>query len=157
MKKKSLVFMVVAVAAAVHAGMLNTVYCPDCGNEVSTRAFMCPKCGCSREAIERHVRATDALSRLPPEERRKLIGDACFGHAMRVVWLQEERIIRNVMTNGAAAVATYDPARRKAALDAAAAIGRILDLGFTMDQVFLWRRDLVNAALGRPGCGMRKF
>ena len=30
----------------------NLVVCPDCGNNVSRRAVMCPKCGCAGDAIQ---------------------------------------------------------------------------------------------------------
>ena len=29
----------------------NLVVCPDCGNDVSRRAIMCPKCGCAGDVI----------------------------------------------------------------------------------------------------------
>ena len=37
-----------------YSGMVrggNLVVCPDCGNDVSRRALMCPKCGCAGDAI----------------------------------------------------------------------------------------------------------
>lgn len=68
--RKTLVLFVVSTIVAICCGMLNTINCPDCGTIVSVRAFMCPKCGCAREAIQQHVKAVDALSRLPPDQQK---------------------------------------------------------------------------------------
>ena len=152
MKVKLLcVCLVSAMAVSVFAGMLNTIGCPDCGNPVSTRAFMCPKCGCSREAIQQQAKAVEELSKLPESEQRKLSNDALFGQLGRVMWLKEERIVRNVMTNETVAIAKYTPQQKKAAQEASATIKRILEIGFTMDQIFIMRHDLISAALGKPG------
>ena len=139
------------ITMSVCAGMLNTISCPDCGANVSTRAFMCPKCGCSREAIQQHVKAVDALSRLPVAERAKVSNPVMFGQMGRMIWLQEERIVRNVMTNETEAIASYSPQQKNTARAAAQRIKQILELGFTMDQIFVMRHDLISDALGKSG------
>lgn len=151
MKRKLTTLIVAVIAASVYAGMLNTINCPDCNNNVSTRAFMCPKCGCSREAIQQQVKAVDALSKLSPAEQKRLSNNALFGQMGRVMWLRECRIVRNVMTNETVAIAKYTPQQKKAAQEAGATIKRILELGFTMDQIFIMRHDLISAVLGNSG------
>lgn len=140
----------VVMASTAVSGILNTIGCPDCGNVVSVRAFMCPKCGCCREAIVQQVKAIDALSKLTKIEQTELSGAGSFGQVGRMMWLQEERIVRNVMTNEAAAVSSYAPPQRQAAKEASAKIKRILDLGFTMDHIFTMRHDLISIVIGKP-------
>ena len=42
-------------------------------------------------------------------------------------------------------------AAEKAAQEASATIKRILELGFTMNQIFIMRHDLISAVLGNAG------
>lgn len=41
----------------LHLGVVggNLVACPDCGNDVSCRAMMCPKCGCAGDVIRKET------------------------------------------------------------------------------------------------------
>lgn len=149
--KKVLMLSMVSAVAIVCCGMLNTINCPDCGNTVSVRAFMCPKCGCAREAIQQHVQAVDALSRLPPNQQKKFSNDACFGQMGRLIWLKEERTVRNVLTNEVAALASYTPQQKKIAQEASATVKQILGMGFTMNQIFIMRHDLISAIIGQQG------
>lgn len=41
----------------VASAEVNLVTCPDCGNEVSRRAVMCPKCGCAGDVIRKESAA----------------------------------------------------------------------------------------------------
>lgn len=54
--------------AAVAGGRL--IECPDCSARVSTRAFMCPRCGCNSKAIAEHAKelAERAKRREPDRE-----------------------------------------------------------------------------------------
>lgn len=145
---KRVVVLVAAVGAAVgFAGPLNLVNCPDCGKEVSTRAFMCPKCGCSREAIQAHVNALDAVCRLPASEQGPFLRFflTSGAHAFQV---KEAQAVYAVVTNEVAATARYAPQQKKAAHAAVETIKRMLEMGFTMDQILLLCPDLTQAARG---------
>ena len=153
MKKSLVPLAAVAVAAPVCWGMLNTINCPDCGNTVSVRAFMCPKCGCARDAIQQHVRAVDELSKLPVAQQRKLSNEALFGQMGRIKWLNDERIVRNVLTNEVAATASYTPQKKKVAAAASETVRQMLAMGFTMHQIFIMRHDLIADILGQTAHG----
>lgn len=43
--------------------------CPDCGQNVSKRALMCPKCGCKGEIIEREAKELKTKPRPKPLDR----------------------------------------------------------------------------------------
>lgn len=49
----------VAVCAAASAAAA-LIPCPDCGQSVSCRAFMCPRCGCRGEVIEAAAKLIDS-------------------------------------------------------------------------------------------------
>ena len=149
--KKVIVLSMVSVVGVVCCGMLNTINCPDCRNMVSVRAFMCPKCGCAHEAIQQHVQAVDALSRLPPDQQKKCSNDTFFGQMGRLKWLNEERVVWNVLTNEVVALASYTPQQKKAAQAASATVKQILGMGFTMNHIFIMRYDLIRAIIGQQG------
>lgn len=52
----------ITVAATCIAAMAATalIPCPDCGQSVSHRAFMCPRCGCRGEVIEATAKLLDS-------------------------------------------------------------------------------------------------
>ena len=54
--------LAMTLALAWFAAMATTVLisCPDCGQSVSRRAFMCPRCGCRGEVIEASAKLLDS-------------------------------------------------------------------------------------------------
>ena len=131
------------------AGLLNTINCPDCGSDVSVRAVFCPKCGCSKEAIVQHYRAVENASKLSDSEAKALLGSAYMGQMGRVRFFRERRQIESVLTNFTDSVKTYSPEAKKGAESASVKAKKILKMGFTLDQIFTMRMDLVDELLGR--------
>ena len=137
------------LAYAGTAGLLNIINCPDCGADVSVRAVFCPKCGCSKEAIVQHYRAVENASKLSESEAKALLGSAYMGQMGRVRFFRERRQIESVLTNFTDSVKTYSPEAKKGAESASVKAKKILKMGFTLDQIFTMRMDLVDELLGR--------
>ena len=141
--------VVCLLAYAGTAGLLNIINCPDCGADVSVRAVFCPKCGCSKEAIVQHYRAVENASKLSESEAKALLGSAYMGQMGRVQFFRERRQIESVLTNFTDSVKTYSPEAKKGAESASVKAKKILKMGFTLDQIFTMRMDLVDELLGR--------
>lgn len=141
--------VVCLLAYAGTAGLLNIINCPDCGADVSVRAVFCPKCGCSKEAIVQHYRAVENASKLSESEAKALLGSAYMGQMGRVRFFRERRQIESVLTNFTDSVKTYSPEAKKGAESASVKAKKILKMGFTLDQIFTMRMDLVDELLGR--------
>lgn len=60
-------------------------------------------------------------------------------------------MVRNVLTNEVAALAMYTPQQKKAAKEASETVKRILDMGFTMNHIFIMGYDLIGAIIGQQG------
>lgn len=52
--------MIVVVACFAATAATALIPCPDCGQSVSRRAFMCPRCGCRGEVIEAAAKLLDS-------------------------------------------------------------------------------------------------
>lgn len=141
--------VVCLLAYAGMAGLLNIINCPDCGSDVSIRAVFCPKCGCTKEAITQHYRAVENASKLSDSEAKALLGSAYMGQMGRVRFFRERRQIESVLTNFTDSVKTYSPEAKKGAESASVKAKKILKMGFTLDQIFTMRMDLVDELLGR--------
>lgn len=50
-RKMLLCYLILIFTTAILSAESRLIPCPDCGREVSPRAFMCPNCGCNGEAI----------------------------------------------------------------------------------------------------------
>lgn len=131
------------------AGLLNTINCPDCGSDVSVRAVFCPKCGCSKESIAQHYQAIENASKMSDSDVRALLGSSYMGQMGRVRFFRERRQIESVLTNFTDSVKTYSPEAKKGAELASVKVKKILKMGFTLDQIFTMRMDLVDELLGR--------
>ena len=131
------------------AGLLNIINCPDCGSDVSVRAVFCPKCGCTKEAIAQHFRAVENASKLSDSEAKAVLGSAYMGQMGRVRFFRERRQIESVLTNFTDSVKTYSLEAKKEAESASVKAKKILKMGFTLDQIFTTRMDLVDELLGR--------
>ena len=143
------VAVVCLLAYAGMAGLLNIINCPDCGSDVSIRAVFCPKCGCTKEAITQHYRAVENASKLSDSEAKALLGSAYMGQMGRVRFFRERRQIESVLTNFTDSVKAYSPEAKKGAELASVKVKMILKMGFTLDQIFTMRMDLVDELLGR--------
>lgn len=141
--------VVCLLAYAGTAGLLNIINCPDCGADVSVRAVFCPKCGCSKEAIAQQCQAVENASKLSDSEVRALLGAAYMGQMGRVRFFRERRQIESVLTNFTDSVTLYSPGAKKGAELASVKVKKILKMGFTLDQIFTMRMDLVDELLGR--------
>ena len=144
-----LLLVCASLSVGAFAGLLNTINCPDCGFDVSIRSVFCPKCGCSKEAITQHYRAVENASRLSDSEAKTLLGAAYMGQMGRVRFFRERRQIESVLTNFTDSVKTYSPEAKKGAESASVKTKKILKMGFTLDQIFTMRMDLVDELLGR--------
>lgn len=149
MKRFFFVFMLMVLSNAVYAGFLNMINCPDCNNQVSVRAAFCPKCGCAKEAIQQHLKAVEALSRLSDQEASRLVGQPMFGQQGRLLWQREALKVKDIIDNPDQALSGYTISQKKAALEARKQVMLILDLGFTLDQIITMRHDLINTMLGK--------
>lgn len=141
--------VVCLLAFAGMAGLLNIINCPDCGFGVSVRAVFCPKCGCSKEAIAQQYQAVENASKLSDLEAKALLGVAYMGQMGRVRFFRERRQIESVLTNFTDSVKVYSPEAKKGAELASVKVKKILKMGFTLDQIFTMRMDLINELLGR--------
>lgn len=149
LKKFTWSLLIGLLALGGEAGVINTINCPDCGSDVSVRAVFCPKCGCSKEAIVQHYRAVENASKLSDSEAKALLGSAYMGQMGRVRFFRERRQIESVLTNFTDSVKTYSPEAKKGAESASVKAKKILKMGFTLDQIFTMRMDLVDELLGR--------
>lgn len=137
-----------AILAAC-GGLLNTINCPDCGNNVSVRAVFCPRCGCSKEGIQQQYQAVERASLMTDEQAKSLLGSAYMGQMGRLQFMRDKAKIENVLTNQVSALQGYSDVAKKRALVARDKVVRIQDMGFTLDQIFTMRMDLVSDILGR--------
>lgn len=75
-----LIAMTVAAACSAATAATALIPCPDCGQSVSRRAFMCPRCGCRGEVIETAAKLLDCKPkpRIPDSVVRADFGsDVC--------------------------------------------------------------------------------
>jgi hypothetical protein len=59
-------FIIVGILGCLTAGAADLFPCPDCEQQVSPRAVLCPHCGCPGKAIHEAVAAREAAKRPPP-------------------------------------------------------------------------------------------
>ena len=145
--KKPLAISLFFLTGIASAGLLNLVQCPDCGAMVSTRAFMCPKCGCNAEAIKNQADAGEKTARLSERETEALLGENRFGQVGRLRMLQEKQSVERILRerHEPAPDAARDLAER--AKEARVKCLRIIELGFTIDQIYTMRHELVASML----------
>lgn len=129
------------------AGMLNQVPCPDCGATVSTRAFMCPKCGCNAAAIRQQAEAGEKVARMAADEAEALLGPNWFGQIGRVQWMREKQALERILSDGMVLAPDVAEPMGKRAVESRLKVLKMLDLGFTLDQVYTMRHELVSAIL----------
>ena len=141
------VVALVLFGSVASAGMLNQVPCPDCGATVSTRAFMCPKCGCNAAAIRQQVEAGEKVARMDPNEAEVLLGPNWFGQIGRVQWVREKQALERILSDGMSPAPDVAEPLDKRAVESRLKVLKMLDLGFTLDQVYTMRHELVSAIL----------
>ena len=129
------------------AGMLNQVPCPDCGATVSTRAFMCPKCGCNAAAIRQHAEAGENVARMDQNEAEVLLGPNWFGQVGRVQWMREKQALERILSDGMMPAPDAAEVLGKRAVESRLKVLKMLKIGFTLDQVYTMRHELVSAIL----------
>ena len=139
--------VLVFLGSVASAGMLNQVPCPDCGVTVSTRAFMCPKCGCNAAAIRQHAEAGENVARMDQNEAEALLGPNWFGQVGRVQWMREKQALEHVLSDGMMPAPDATEILGKRAVEARRKVLKMLKLGFTLDQVYTMRHELVLAIL----------
>ena len=139
--------VLVFLESVASAGMLNQVPCPDCGATVSTRAFMCPKCGCDAAAIRQQAEAGEKVARMDPAEAEALLGPNWFGQIGRVQWVREKQALERILSDGMSPAPDVDAPLGKRAVESRLKVLKMLDLGFTLDQVYTMRHELVSAIL----------
>ena len=77
---KCLFALIGAAAYSIATAATALIPCPDCGQSVSRRAFMCPRCGCRGEVIEAAAKLLDSKPkpRIPDSVVRADFGrDVC--------------------------------------------------------------------------------
>lgn len=129
------------------AGMLNQMPCPDCGATVSTRAFMCPKCGCNAAAIRQQAKAGENVAHMDPKEAEALLGPNWFGQVGRVQWMREKQALEHILSEGMMPAPDVAETMSKLAVEARRKVLKMLELGFTLDQVYTMRRALIVSLL----------
>ena len=139
--------MLVLFGSVASAGMLNQVPCPDCGATVSTRAFMCPKCGCNAAAIRQQAEAGEKAARMAADEAEALLGPNWFGQIGRVQWMREKQALERILTDAMSPAPDVAESLGKRAVESRLKVLKMLDLGFTLDQVYTMRHELVSAIL----------
>ena len=139
--------MLVLFGSVASAGMLNQVPCPDCGATVSTRAFMCPKCGCDAAAIRQQAEAGEKAARMAADEAEALLGPNWFGQIGRVQWMREKQALERILTDAMSPAPDVAESLGKRAVESRLKVLKMLDLGFTLDQVYTMRHELVSAIL----------
>ena len=139
--------MLVLFGSVASAGMLNQVPCPDCGATVSTRAFMCPKCGCNAAAIRQQAEAGEKAARMAADEAEALLGPNWFGQIGRVQWMREKQALERILSDGMVLAPDVAEPMGKRAVESRLKVLKMLDLGFTLDQVYTMRHELVSAIL----------
>ncbi len=139
--------VLVFLGSVASAGMLNQVPCTDCGVTVSTRAFMCPKCGCNAAAIRQQAEAGENVARMDPKEAEALLGPNWFGQIGRIQWMREKQALERILSDGMSPAPDVDAPLGKRAVESRLKVLKMLDLGFTLDQVYTMRHELVSAIL----------
>ena len=139
--------ILVLFGSVASAGMLNQVPCPDCGATVSTRAFMCPKCGCNAAAIRQQAEAGEKAARMSADEAEALLGPNWFGQIGRVQWMREKQALERILSDGMSPAPDVAEPLGKRAVESRLKVLKMLDLGFTLDQVYTMRHELVSAIL----------
>ena len=139
--------VLVFLGSVASAGMLNQVPCPDCGATVSTRAFMCPKCGCNAAAIRQHAEAGENVARMDPKEAEALLGPNWFGQIGRIQWMREKQALERILSDGMVLAPDVAEPLGKRAVESRLKVLKMLDFGFTLDQVYTMRHELVLAIL----------
>ena len=139
--------MLVLFGSVASAGMLNQVPCPDCGATVSTRAFMCPKCGCNAAAIRQQAEVGEKVARMAADEADALLGPNWFGQIGRVQWMREKQALEHILSDGMVLAPDVAEPLGKRAVESRLKVLKMLDLGFTLDQVYTMRHELVAAIL----------
>ena len=148
MQKRIVAIAAVCLSVAVNAGLLNQISCPDCGKTVSTRAALCPHCGCGAAAIKQAADAGENAALLFNKEQLDvLMGSAQFGQVGRIMFLKNKNLARDVITNGVDAFDFPSALIKKQAAESVKKIVIIEKLGFTFDQIYTMRMDMVQPLL----------
>lgn len=145
--KRTIVLLVLYTAFASNAGILNTISCPDCGKNVSTRAALCPQCGCGAAAIAQAARVAENAALLPPEVVDPILGPASMGQVGRIMFIRDKNLVCEVVTNGVDAYEWPNLEIKKKASQNRLTILSLQKLEFTFDQIYTMRMELIQPFL----------